>query len=160
MTKYTCSIFLTFFLSSSLLGQISLLKEINLDDGSKPNSGFIYNNQFYFSADDGINGDELWKTDGTPGGTQFVADIAPGSDSSSPAYFIELNGGLFFYGIGEGFSINLYKLVGNSVDLMEASTSLMNIAKFGRPLASCQTRQVKLLRHYRQISHRDLWATL
>jgi len=33
--------------------------------------------------DDGIHGRELWRTDGTTGGTSMFADIAPGKDSSA-----------------------------------------------------------------------------
>jgi ELWxxDGT repeat protein len=32
----------------------------------------------YFSANDGVSGEELWKTDGTREGTQLVRDISPG----------------------------------------------------------------------------------
>ena len=32
----------------------------------------------YFSADDGIRGQELWKSNGTKGGTVLVKDINPG----------------------------------------------------------------------------------
>lgn len=38
-----------------------------------------------FAADDGIDGIELWKTDGTAVGTVLVKDIDPGADSSNPA---------------------------------------------------------------------------
>lgn len=35
--------------------------------------------ELFFSADDGITGPELWRTDGTLAGTRQVADIRPGS---------------------------------------------------------------------------------
>ena len=38
----------------------------------------------YFSADDGVSGRELWKSDGTAPGTILVDDIAPGLQGSSP----------------------------------------------------------------------------
>jgi ELWxxDGT repeat protein len=38
----------------------------------------------FFAATDGVNGEELWKTDGTPAGTVLVADINPGTGDSLP----------------------------------------------------------------------------
>lgn len=53
------------------------------------------NGLLYFAADDGINGSELWKSDGTPSGTVMVKDINP-TGSSSPAEMVFVNGVLYF----------------------------------------------------------------
>jgi ELWxxDGT repeat protein len=50
----------------------------------------------FFSADDGTNGYELWKSDGTSTGTTLVKDINPGANSSTPARLTNINGTLFF----------------------------------------------------------------
>ncbi|MGF1489225.1 MAG: ELWxxDGT repeat protein [Prochloraceae cyanobacterium] len=40
------------------------------------------NGTLFFTADDGKNGRELWKSDGTLSGTTLVADLNPGRNSS------------------------------------------------------------------------------
>src|SRR5262249_34182844 len=56
----------------------------------------------FFSADDGISGRELWKSDGTVDGTVLVKDIRPGSSSygyaygSNPQHLTAVDGTLFF----------------------------------------------------------------
>ena len=42
-------------------------------------------NSFYFTATDGNNGQELWKSDGTENGTEMVKDINPGPADSIPS---------------------------------------------------------------------------
>src|SRR3989339_376275 len=54
------------------------------------------NGILYFSANDGINGKELWKSDGTETGTIMVMDINPGSASALPSNFANVNNTLFF----------------------------------------------------------------
>lgn len=58
----------------------------------------IYNNKMYFRANDGINGNELWMSDGTSDGTLMVKDIQPGSSSSQvyPLVTAILNDKLYF----------------------------------------------------------------
>ncbi len=50
----------------------------------------------YFAANDGTNGDELWRSDGTGAGTQLVKDIFPGASNSYPRFLTNLEGTLYF----------------------------------------------------------------
>lgn len=56
----------------------------------------VLRNISYFSADDGINGRELWRSDGTPIGTYMVKDINPGQAGSDVSGIIAANGLLYF----------------------------------------------------------------
>jgi ELWxxDGT repeat protein len=53
-------------------------------------------NSIYFSVYDDTHGSEIWKTDGTPAGTQLIKDINPGAASSVPSELISANGLLVF----------------------------------------------------------------
>ena len=56
----------------------------------------VMNNELYFNANDGINGYELWKSDGTASGTVMVKDINSGGSSSSPKYLAVVGNTLYF----------------------------------------------------------------
>jgi ELWxxDGT repeat protein len=77
-----------------------LLKDINPGNGNSYPSNFtLLADKLIFSADDGTNGDELWITDGKDSGTILLKDINQQSGrvhGSSPEYFTELNGSLYF----------------------------------------------------------------
>jgi ELWxxDGT repeat protein len=50
----------------------------------------------YFTADDGVTGPELWKSNGSVAGTVLVSDLVPGAAGSSPANLCNVDGKLFF----------------------------------------------------------------
>ncbi len=58
----------------------------NIDDGadpkesSRPRDFVVAGDLVFFTADDGEHGRELWRTDGTPGGTVLLRDSVPGVD--------------------------------------------------------------------------------
>ncbi|MDD7915234.1 T9SS type A sorting domain-containing protein [Polaribacter ponticola] len=77
------SLLLIFFLSFlNSFCQAVLLKDINLGTySSNPTGKTQFNGLIYFIADDGIHGQELWKTDGTESGTELFKDFIPGLES-------------------------------------------------------------------------------
>ena len=76
-----------------------LLKDINPNGDSNPNSFGKASGSFYFSADNGSIGEELWVTDGTEAGTRLVADINQTTPdaSSSPGGFFQVGGKTLFF---------------------------------------------------------------
>lgn len=73
-----------------------LVQDLNAQANANPSEYTILNNVLYFSAYDGIYGYELWRSDGTAGGTYLVKDINTGQGSSSPYEMVVSNGKLFF----------------------------------------------------------------
>src|SRR5262249_36204209 len=63
---------------------------------SSPDSLTNVNGVAFFTANDGVHGRELWKSDGTAAGTGLVADINPGSGSSNPDNLTAVGSTLFF----------------------------------------------------------------
>jgi large repetitive protein len=51
---------------------------------------------YYFVADDGASGEELWRSDGTEAGTIPVKDIYPGARGSEPRWLTTVGSRLFF----------------------------------------------------------------
>ncbi|MDD1474197.1 hypothetical protein MEO41_23205, partial [Dolichospermum sp. ST_sed4] len=86
---------------------ISLFKDIytgvsyGSGNSSSPSYLTVFNGSLYFRADNGINGAELWKTDGTDQGTVLVKDIYTGvsngsANSSYLSYLTVFNSSLYF----------------------------------------------------------------
>jgi ELWxxDGT repeat protein len=48
---------------------------------AQPNGLIVFNNALFFFARDGVNGRQLWKTDGTPAGTIRVSDYGAGTSN-------------------------------------------------------------------------------
>ncbi|MBL0270164.1 MAG: hypothetical protein IPP99_16295 [Chitinophagaceae bacterium] len=96
-----------------------VLKDINpyLTLSSQTTAGYNYkgyNGFVYYSADDGTNGFELWRTDGTEVNTELVKDIVTGAGSSSPQAFFEMGGILYFSAISSGIGRELWKTDGTA----------------------------------------------
>ena len=76
---------------------VSFVKDINSNlNSSDPEWLTDVGGTLYFSADNGSNGRELWRSDGTAAGTVMVRDIFPGVDDSWPSLLTNIDGVLYF----------------------------------------------------------------
>ena len=77
----------------------------------------------FFSADDGVHGDELWRSDGTPGGTVLVADLRPGSSGSQPERLTQDGNRIWFTANGASSGRELWRSDGSP-----AGTTMIEVA--------------------------------
>lgn len=78
---------------------------------------FKFNNIFYFEANDGVHGVELWKYDGSS--ATIVGDINPGSGSSHPQDFVEYQGDLYFNANDGVHGAELWKYDGTTLSMVQ-----------------------------------------
>ena len=72
------------------------------------------NGILFFVVDDGINGSELWKSDGTDAGTVLVKNINAGSVSSHPNHLKYINGIVYFSAVDGTNGNELWRSDGTS----------------------------------------------
>lgn len=70
----------------------------NTGGGGLIAGGVDFGGSLYFRGARSSSGLELWKTDGTPEGTQMVVDAIPGADGSAPSNFALVDNQIFFSG--------------------------------------------------------------
>jgi ELWxxDGT repeat protein len=83
-----------------------MIRDINPGQGdSNPQFLTNVNGVLYFEADDGAQGGELWKSDGTAAGTLLVKDIAPDDSDSFGQQLTNADGTLFFTAADRSFGV-------------------------------------------------------
>ncbi|MBL9161809.1 MAG: tandem-95 repeat protein [Planctomycetaceae bacterium] len=78
------------------LSSVPILFDLNATGASAASDFIEINGVTYFVANNGLNGRELWKTDGTPQGTAMLVDVNAGAGSSNPTNLVNVNGVLYF----------------------------------------------------------------
>ena len=103
--------------SITAAANFQFVKDINTSKDASPyNFNFNYTPAFavlnkvvYYTADDGIHGSELWRSDGTEEGTYLVKDINPGSASGNAYYIIVFKSKLYFMAYAPETGYELYR---------------------------------------------------
>jgi len=96
---------------------------INLSGDSNPKNFISFNNLVYFTANNGINGRELWVTDGTVGGAEMVLDLNSGTTGSNPENLTVYNNALYFTATHPTLGTEIFKM-----NTTQNITLLKNIA--------------------------------
>ncbi|QJE98774.1 ELWxxDGT repeat protein [Luteolibacter luteus] len=102
-----------------------MVKDIHPADGPAPRKMaedfFAAGNILYFTADDGVHGEEVWRTDGTEAGTSMLADIQPGEAGSEAWGFTTVGSRLYFSAYNNQYGHELW-----SSDGSQAGTVLVS----------------------------------
>jgi ELWxxDGT repeat protein len=108
-------------------------------NGSAPDGLTNVNGILFFTADDGVHGRELWKSDGTAAGTVLVKDIKPGSGGSFvyagwdfSVTLTAVNGTLFFVADDGVHGLELWKSDGTAAGTVMVKD--INSGSGGTPL--------------------------
>ncbi|MCU0469766.1 MAG: hypothetical protein MUF58_14300 [Arcicella sp.] len=156
-----------------------LLKDIN--NGSSTSYNFSnepaqieHNGILYFAALDGINGIELWRSDGTVEGTYLLKDINtnnsdpnPVNRDSFPTYFNVFNGKIYFIAFHPTFGREIWYTDGTNAGTqmlmnINSSTSNERFSSSG-PVSNCKGFFIKNDRFYftmdNGINGREMWSS-
>ncbi|MEW4925050.1 ELWxxDGT repeat protein [Algibacter sp. 2305UL17-15] len=103
------------FMTSPFFGQVSLVENINASGDANPLRLTIFNSTLFFTANDGVNGRELWKYDGT---NTTLFDINTTSNlGSSPTGLFGFQGNLYLSADGGTHGKELWRGDGASFNL-------------------------------------------
>ncbi|MCC6748385.1 MAG: PKD domain-containing protein [Deltaproteobacteria bacterium] len=124
------------------------LKDVKPGSGSSVTGLYPYSRWIasgglvYFAADDGVNGTELWRSDGTAEGTVLVKDLKAGSGSFSLGAFTELNGGVYFIAYDSStYTVNLWRSDGTAAGTSVVSQLTgLGLQSTGQPMVAAAGR--------------------
>jgi trimeric autotransporter adhesin len=76
------------------IDDVGMIKPLGTwDHSGAPETGWTLDSGVaIFTADDGVHGRELWRSEGTAAGTEMLGDLLPGAAGSDPAAFVAGDG--------------------------------------------------------------------
>jgi ELWxxDGT repeat protein len=86
-----------------------------------------------FAAFDLANGRELWKSDGTPGGTVLLKDLVPGEDPSQPSELTKFGDLVLISAMDLGLAIRLWKTDGTTAGTVQLTLASQGSGPFAVP---------------------------
>ncbi|MEP6675993.1 MAG: ELWxxDGT repeat protein [Ferruginibacter sp.] len=120
----------------------------------------IVGSTMFFTGFTPANGSELWKTDGSAGGTVLVKDINPGTSNGSPADLTNVNGTLFFTawdGVNGG---ELWKSDGTAAGtIMIKDITTANNLTTNKPTQLCNVNGILFFNGYTAAANKELWKS-
>jgi len=136
-TAFTASLGTELYKSDGTAAGTVLVKDIRpgsttsspggIADRGEDSFGMAVLNGFgYFRANDGVNGSELWKSDGTAGGTTMVKDIVSGPLGSTPYQAVVVGNKLYFLVTVSGAS-ELWETDGTEAGTIPVNNSVTDI---------------------------------
>lgn len=131
MKKIT-HLFLIQLFSTTLFAQtVSLIKDINTTTHSFANSFVLFDSLVYFAADDGIHGNEIWRSNVKENGTAMAFDLNAGATGSNPTSLYVYNNSLFFFA-SNGSGKQLWKTNGKLSSTVQLTTGTHSV--FSTPI--------------------------
>lgn len=122
------------------------------------------NNNMFFSSD-GSNssgsyvGTELWKTDGTTGGTTLVADINSGGNSSSPELLTTIGNYIYFSAYSNTAGRELWSTDGTTVNFLGDIYAGSNNSNYYSTDSYAPLGTKMIFRAYDSTNGTELWVT-
>ena len=168
-SRHSILLVLCIVFNCSLQAQNFKVVDINKTTNSNPfnfqyttnNIFAVYNGDFYFTADDGIHGKELLKSDGTGAGTQLVSDITPGAASTMITDIVASGNYLYFIVTDNYYTGTVWMSDGTSAGTKQVSNLA---AAFGGGFITSMTDVNGTLNFFYIYSdfngqHMELWKT-
>ncbi|WP_301337667.1 ELWxxDGT repeat protein, partial [Microcystis aeruginosa] len=98
---------------------------------SSPGNLTVVGNTLFFTANDNVNGTELWKSDGTEAGTVLVKDIFPGSSYSPPRNLTAVGSTLYFTANDDVNGTELWKSDGTAAGTVLVADIIPGASGYG-----------------------------